>query len=84
VSNYEIECDKCGSHSVVQRLAAPPKPPEVPVIKMSEFKDKRPVPNTMSNAVMTYSTVVLHCNNCGNETEPFTLNDQLGTTVVGV
>jgi hypothetical protein len=51
---------------------------------MSEFKDKRPVPNTMSNAVMTYSTVVLHCNNCGSETEPFTLNDQLGTTVVGV
>lgn len=80
--NYEIECDNCGSHKVKKIMAVQPEPPKIPVLKMSEVvAGNAPVPKTTFNAVMTYSTYKLHCDNCGYETEPFTENNQLGTIV---
>ncbi len=80
MSNYEIECDKCGSHNVIRVLASKTQANPKPIIKMTEVaKGKIPRQNNIHNAVMTYNSYKLKCNNCGNETEPFIENQQLGT-----
>lgn len=80
MSGYEIACDECGSHNVSKIQAVKPTPPKQPVLKMSEVvAGKAPKESHVHNAVMTYTTYKLHCNNCGYTTKAFTENDNLGT-----
>lgn len=70
----EIICDKCGSHSVVQKSATPPPLPNKKPVKMSEWLKHPPnrYEGQIVNAVLTYHTYVLYCQNCGHTSKEFT------------
>jgi protein-arginine kinase activator protein McsA len=75
-----IICDKCGSGDVKEYYKPKKKEPQA-VYKMSEVVEgKRPGPSNIQHAVMTYSTMVLECQNCGYTLE-YTRSDQLGSVI---
>lgn len=74
MKDFEIECDNCGSHDVHKVLAAPPRPPQKEIVKMSDAVSRAIRSNTSTAvpAIMHYTTYKYRCANCGDESKEFT------------